>query len=109
MTVFNSDVNLCHARASLLPKVGHAVESRLLVEDVAPCIHNNSAVHKVFNPVWPTSLVQCQVPVCPTHNVIIQVLKKRIKRREGNIVILQDLFCVNGCVQLGVWEFHTST
>lgn len=81
MKVFNSDVNRCHTRPRLLPKVGHAVESRLLVEDVALCVHNNGAVHKVFNPVWPTSLVQCQVPVCPTHHVIIQVLKKTHKKK----------------------------
>lgn len=62
--------------------MGHAVESRLLVEDVALCVHNNGAVHIVFNPVWPTSLVQSQVPVRPTHHVIIQVLKKKKGRQK---------------------------
>lgn len=64
-------VNKRHVRPSLLPEVGHAIESWLLVEDVTLCIHNNRAVYKVFNPVWSTSLVQRQVPVSPTHHIMI--------------------------------------
>lgn len=65
---------MCDVRYHLLPEVGHAVESWLLVEDITLSIHNNRAVYKVFNPVWSTSLVQHQVPVSPTHHIMIQVL-----------------------------------
>ena len=84
----------------VLPEMGDAVESRLLVEDVTLCIHDYRAVHKVFNPVWPTSLVQRQVPVSPAHDIVIQVLPRR-KHPQINIYLLQlcckmcYLFCVN--------------
>lgn len=58
-------------RKKTLPKVGHAVESWLFVKDVPLGVHYDGAVHKVLHPVWPTSLVQCQVPVSPAHNVVI--------------------------------------
>lgn len=64
-------MKVTHAGMMLLPEVGHAVEGRLLVEDVTLCIHYHRAVDKVFNPVWPTSLVQRQVPVSPAHNIMI--------------------------------------
>lgn len=56
---------------SVIPEVGHAIEGRLLVEDVALCIHYNRAIYKVFNPVRSSSLVQRQVPVRPTDHVMI--------------------------------------
>lgn len=61
-------------RPALLPEVGHAVESRLLVEDVALCIHDDGAVDVVFNPVRSSEVVQGQVPVRPAHHVMVQVL-----------------------------------
>lgn len=92
MKVFDCDVSRCQKRPSLLPKVGHAVKSRLLVEDVALCVHNNRAVHKVLDPVWPSSLVQRQVPVCPTHYVIVQVLKNNLKSQNVNAIIKVGAF-----------------
>lgn len=66
-----NSVDKDHVRASLIPEVGHAVEVWLLVEDITLRIHYNRAVHKVFNPVWPTSLVQHQIPVSPSHHIMI--------------------------------------
>lgn len=56
--------------------MGHAVEGGLLVEDIFTWVHNNGAVHKVFNPVWPSILIKGQVPVCPACHIVIQVLNK---------------------------------
>lgn len=61
----------------MVPEVGHAIEGWLLVEDVTVSIHYNGAVHKVLDPVWPTSLVQGQVPVSPALHIVVQVLQWR--------------------------------
>lgn len=70
-----------------IPEVRHAVEVWLLVEDVPLSVHYDRAVHKVFNPVWPTTLVQSQVPVRPPHHMMIQVLP------WGKTHTVQDLVC----------------
>lgn len=57
--IIHSKVAKSHMRPSLLPEVCHAIESGLLVENITLTVHNNRAVYEVFNPVWPTGLVQC--------------------------------------------------
>lgn len=56
--IIHINVAQSYMRPSLLPEVCHAIESRLLVENITLTVHNNRAVYKVFNPVWPTGLVQ---------------------------------------------------
>lgn len=78
---------------ALLPEVGHAVESRLLVEDVALRIYDDGAVDVVFNPVRPTDVVQGQVPVRPAHHIMVQVLVwSQIRQFSIELELLLTLF-----------------
>ena len=65
-----------------VPEVGDAIEGGLCVEDVSAVVHDDRAVHKVLHPVGPSSLVQSQVPVCPAHHIVVQVLQQMRGERE---------------------------
>lgn len=69
----------------MLPEVGHAVEGGLLVKDIFTLVNNDRAVHKVLHPVWPTTLIKSQVPICPACYIVIHVLGKR-KDQTKNVI-----------------------
>lgn len=62
------------------PEVGEAVEGGLFVENVSAVVHDDGAVYKIFCPVWPTTQIQCQIPVRPSGHIVVQVLQSWPKR-----------------------------